>query len=237
MKQFPVIVLVVASLAFAGLSEAAPKKRTRNANRVGPYGALLVGQSRFAGDQTATEQDLLDFFANRENPTRNATVSTETEDMGFQATFGYRFNRYFAAELGLVQYGELSSRLRGEIDQDDGQGFLPVSLKYAFTVGGPMVSAIGILPLGEKAEAYARLGYMFASTQRELSARVDGQNGGQNSAKGDSQEPVFGVGLAYHVNQVYSVRLEYQKLDSVGQDDRTGTEDLSVIGLGFVVRF
>jgi hypothetical protein len=236
-KNLSVILLAVVSLAFAGLTEAAPKKRTRNANRVGPYGALLVGQSRFAGDQAGIEQELLDFFANRENATRNATVSSETEDVGFQATFGYRFNRYFAAELGLVQYGELSSTLRGEIDQGDGQGFLPANLKFAFRVGGPLISAIGILPLGEKAEAYARVGFLFATSERELSARVDGQNGGQTSAKGDSQEPVYGVGLAYHVNQVYSVRLEYQKIDSVGQDNRTGTEDLSVIGLGFVVRF
>jgi opacity protein-like surface antigen len=238
MKKLPIIVLVVTSVAFAGFAAAAtPKKRTRNANRIGPYGALLVGQSRFTGDESAAEQDLLDFFANRENATRNATVSSKSEDMGFQATFGYRFNRYFAAELGLVQFGELSSNLRGEIDQGNGQGFEPVSLKYAFRVGGPLVSAIGILPLGEKAEAYARLGYLFATSERELSARVGGLNGGQNSAKGDSQEPVYGIGLAYHINQVYSARLEYQKVDNVGQENRTGTEDLNIIGLGFVVRF
>ncbi|HLA72163.1 MAG TPA: outer membrane beta-barrel protein, partial [Steroidobacteraceae bacterium] len=94
-----------------------------------------------------------------------------------------------------------------------------------------------ILPLGEKAEIYARAGYLFASSEREISARVDGQNGGASSAKGDSQEAVFGVGFAYHINQVYSIRAEYQKIDSVGQEDRTGTEDLNIIGVGFMIRF
>jgi opacity protein-like surface antigen len=236
MKKWSVIVLVVVSLSFAGFAEAAkPRKRTRNANRVGAYGALLVAQARYSGDQSALEQELVDFFGNRAEPTRDITVSSETENIGFQATFGYRFNRYFAAELGLVQFGELSSTVRGDIDQ--GNGFIPANVKFAFNVAGPMISAVGILPFGEKAEAYARLGYLFASAEREISARVDGQNGGATSAKGDSQEPVYGIGLAYHFNQVYSMRIEYQKVDSVGQQDRTGTEDLTNIGVGFLIRF
>jgi opacity protein-like surface antigen len=236
MKKLSVIVLVVLSLTIAGLAEAAkPKKRTRNANRVGAYGALLVGQARYTGDQSGLEQELIDFFGNRNDPTRDISVSSETEDIGYQATFGFRFNRYFAAELGLVQFGELSSTVRGEIDQGD--GFIPADVKFAFNVGGPLISAVGILPLGEKAEIYARAGYLFASSEREISARVDGQNGGASSAKGDSQEPVFGLGFAYHINQVYSIRAEYQKIDSVGQEDRTGTEDLNIIGVGFMIRF
>ncbi|HLA73533.1 MAG TPA: hypothetical protein VK624_18655, partial [Steroidobacteraceae bacterium] len=189
MKKLSVIVLVVLSLTIAGLAEAAkPKKRTRNANRVGAYGALLVGQARYTGDQSGLEQELIDFFGNRNDPTRDISVSSETEDIGYQATFGFRFNRYFAAELGLVQFGELSSTVRGEIDQGD--GFIPANVKFAFNVGGPLISAVGILPLGEKAEIYARAGYLFASSEREISARVDGQNGGASSAKGDSQEAV-----------------------------------------------
>ena len=63
MKKFPVILLSVVSLALAGYAEAAkPKKRTRNANRIGPYGAILIGQARFAGDQSANEQAVFDFL-------------------------------------------------------------------------------------------------------------------------------------------------------------------------------
>jgi opacity protein-like surface antigen len=236
MKKFSVIVLVVVSLTFASFAEAAkPRKKTRNANRVGAYGALLIGQAHYTGDQSGLEQELVDFFSNRDDPTRNISVSSKEKDIGYQATFGFRFNRYFAAELGLVQFGELSSTVRGEIDQ--GGGFIPANVKFSFNVGGPVLSAIGILPLGEKAEVYARLGYLFASSERAIAARVDGQNAGTSSAKGDSQEPVYGVGFAYHVNQVYSIRLEYQKIDSVGQQNRTGTEDVNVIGVGFVIRF
>jgi hypothetical protein len=168
-------------------------------------------------------------------PTQNLRSDTEDSDLGYQATFGYRFNRYFAAELGLAQYGELKSTARADIDV--GQGFVPASLTLAFTAVGPIVSAVGILPISEKFEAYARLGYLFTSSERQLSSRVDGQPGSFNSAKGDSQNPVYGLGFAWHFNQVYSVRAEFQKLDNLGQENRTGEEDINVAALGLIVRF
>jgi hypothetical protein len=235
-KKLSVILLVVASFVFAGFAEAAtPKKRTRNANRVGAYGGALFGQSSFPGDQSDNEAGLIDRIVQAGYPTQNLRASTEDSDLGYQATFGYRFNRYFAAELGLAQFGELKSTARADIDI--GQGFVPASLTLAFRAGGPIVSAVGILPIGEKFEAYARLGYLFTSSERELSSRVDGQPGSFGSAKGDSQNPVYGLGLAWHINQVYSIRAEFQKLDNLGQENRTGEEDISVAALGLIVRF
>jgi hypothetical protein len=236
MKKLSVILLVVISFAFAGFAEAAkPKKRTRNANRVGAYGGVLVGQSNFSGDQGLNEESLRDILNTAGAPIQNLSSSTEDSDIGYQATFGYRFNRYFAAELGLAQFGSLSSTARAEMDF--GAGFVPASVKLNFSAGGPIVSAIGILPIGEKFEVYARLGYLFCSSERELSSRVDGQSGSFGNAKGDSQNPVYGVGFAWNLNQVYSIRGEFQKLDELGQENRTGAEDLTVIGIGLVVRF
>ena len=36
---------------------------------------------------------------------------------------------------------------------------------------------------------------------------------------------------------IESIRGEYQQLDQLGQENRTGAEDVSVIGIGLVVRF
>ena len=236
MKKVTVVLLVAISVAFAGFAEAAkPKKRTRNANRVGPYGVGFVGQSNYTSDQSQNEQDLLDTLINTGNPTQNLSASTEDTDIGYNATFGYRFNRYFAAELGLAQFGSVESTAKGDLDF--GGGFVPTSLKLSFSAGGPMMSVVGFLPLNDKFELFARVGYLFTSSERELTSNVDGESGGFGSAKGDSQDLVLGVGAAFNFNQVYSVRFEYQQLDELGQDDRTGLEDLNVIGLGVVVRF
>jgi OmpA-OmpF porin, OOP family len=236
MKKVSVIIVAALGLMLAGYAEAAkPKKRTRNQNRVGPYGGLLVGNATYSVDAEEEEADLVQFFNGSGAPTRNVTTSTEDSDIGYTAAFGYRFSRYVAAELGLAQYGETSSMVRGEIDQ--GGGFVPASVKFSFAVGGPVFSLIGILPLGDKFEIYGRAGMLFASAERELAARVDGQNAGQGSAKGDSTEIVYGAGLAYNINQVYSLRLEHQRLSDVGQQDRSGTEDVDYTALGFLVRF
>jgi len=236
MKKITVVLLVVLGVAFAGFSQAAtPKKRTRNANRIGPYAGALIGYSQYSGNQDENEQNLIDILVNTGNPYENLSSSTEDNDLGYQALFGYRFHRFFGAELALAQFGELKSTAKA--DMDFGDGFVPTSVSLTFRAGGPMLSAIGILPIGEKFEFYGRLGYLFASSERELTSRVDGQSGGFGSAKGDSQIPVYGIGFSWHINQVYSIRGEYQQLDQLGQENRTGAEDLTVMGLGLVVRF
>jgi OOP family OmpA-OmpF porin len=238
MKKITVILLVVLSLGFTAFTEAAtPKKRTRNANRIGPYAGAMIGYSEFSGNQDENEQNLIDILVNTGNPFTEMTSSTQDTDIGYQALFGYRFHRFFGAELGLAQFGELKSTAKTEMDFGDGRGFVPSSVSLTFTAGGPMLSAIGILPLGEKFELFGRLGYLFTSSERSLTSRVDGQSGGFGAAKGDSQNPVYGIGFAYHINQVYSIRGEYQQLDQLGQENRTGAEDVSVMGVGLVIRF
>lgn len=235
MKNVSVVLLAAFSIAFAALADAAPKKRTRNANRVGPYGMGFFGQSNWTSDQSQNEADLVDTLEETEADIQNLSTSSEDTDMGYNLTFGYRFNRYFAAELGLAQFGGVESVARADMDFD-GEGFVPVSLKLSFSAGGPMISALGILPINDQFEFFGRVGYLFTSSKRELTSRVDGQRGGFGSARGDSQDMVLGVGAAWHFNQVYSARLEYQKLE-VGEDNVSGVEELNVIGVGVVVRF
>jgi OmpA-like transmembrane domain len=236
MKKITIILFAVIGVGFAGFTEAAtPKKRTRNMNRIGPYAGAIVGYSDYSGDQAANEQNLIDILENTGNPIENLSSSTENTDLGYQALFGYRFHRFFSAELGLAQFGEIKSTAKA--DMDFGQGFVPASVSLAFSAGGPMISAIGMLPIGEKIELFGRVGYLFTSSERELTSRVDGESGTFGSAKGDSQDVVYGIGFAWNINQVYAIRVEFQQLDQLGQENRTGAEDLTVIGAGLVIRF
>jgi opacity protein-like surface antigen len=236
MKKISVILLVVLGVALAGFAEAAkPKKRTRNANRIGPYGGALVGYSMYSGETDDLEAALRQTLINSGAAIQNLSSSTEDTDIGYQAMFGYRFHRFFSAELSLAQFGSLSSTAKA--DMDFGDGFVPTSVKLSFTAGGPMISAIGILPIGDKFEFFGRLGYLFTSSEREFTSRIDGESGSFGSSKGDSQDPVYGVGFAWHINQVYSIRGEFQKLDSLGEATRSGEEDVTVAGIGLTVRF
>jgi hypothetical protein len=237
MKKLTVVLLAAFSVGFAGFAEAAPKKRTRNANRIGPYAGGIIGYSDYSGDQTANEQELMDILINTGNPFTEMTAETENTDIGYQALFGYRFHRFFAAELGLVQLGDLKSKVRTEMDFEGAGEFLPTTLALTFTAGGPMISGLAILPIGDKVELFGRVGYLFTSADRELSSNVDGESGVFGSAKGDSQNVVYGLGFAWNINQVYAIRVEYQQLDDLGQESRTGAEDLTVLGAGVIIRF
>lgn len=234
MKKISIIVLVIVGLMFAAYAEAAkPKRRTRNANRIGPYAGILIGQDHWTSDQSEVEAELLSTFVGL--PTQNQTIDTKDTDIGYQASFGYRFSRYAAAELALIQYGNLSSQMRADVD--GGAGFVPVSIKLNFSVGGPLISGVGILPLGEHFEVYGRGGVLFASSEREITSRIDGDPNAFGSAKGDSTELVLGLGFAWHINQMYSVRGEFQRIDELGDEGASGVEDLSTAALGFIVRF
>src|SRR4051794_38795733 len=239
MKKILVIVLVVLGVAFAGASEAAAQKkhRTRNQNRIGPYVTAFVGMTKFTDDQSAAEAQIEDIFNSSSATVTNLKVGTDNTDIGYQANFGYRFHRFIAGELGLAQFGELASRGTADMDFGNGNGPVPVSLKYSFKVGGPIFSVLGILPFSDQFEAYVRVGYLFASTNRELSSNVDGQSSVGQSARGDSQHPVYGVGFGWNINPMYSVRAEYQSLSDVGQKSRNGTENFNTASLGIVVRF
>jgi OmpA-OmpF porin, OOP family len=237
MKKLSIIVLLISSIAFAAYAEAAtPKKRTRNANRIGPYGGALIGYSDYTDDQTPNEQTLEAILRDRGVPIEGElSSSSENTDLGYQVMFGYRFHRYIAAELGLAQFGGVESSASGNLDF--GNGFVPTTVKFTFTAGGPVLSAIGILPVHEKFELFARLGFLFASADNKFSARIGGENAGSGSFKGDSQNPVYGLGFAWNINQVYSIRGEYQKIDALGEENSTGEQDLTVMGLGLIIRF
>ncbi len=114
------------------------------------------GTARGPAIQSEAEAFVIGQFESNEVPAEDVTVSTKENDLGYNFTFGYRFTRYLAAELGLAQFGSVESS--GRADVDTGQGVVPVSIKVAFSAGGPMVSAIGILPLNDKFEFYGRLG-------------------------------------------------------------------------------
>ena len=177
-----------------------------------------------------------DILTANDLPFENLVAATDDTDLGYQVGIGYRFTRYFAAEMAFTQFGELITSASADVDypQDD-VGFEPSELELTFDTGGPVFSAVGILPINERFEAYARVGFIFASFKRSFVSRVNGQTLG-GSARSDSQKPVYGAGLTWNINKVYSLRAEYEVINDIG-DTGVGTEDLRVMGVQFSMRF
>lgn len=237
MNRTAIALLAVVGVALAGYAEAAqPKKRTRNQNRIGPYAVGFLGHTSYTSDFSRDEDIAVDLMLQFEPfEVQNLRTSTDDSAVGYHAVFGYRFTRHIAAEISLVQLGKATSRANAELDF--GGGLQPSTLSFTFNAGGPMISALGILPLNDKFELFGRLGFLLADAKREARIRVGNERAYLGSAKGNSDEVIFGGGASYHFNQQYSLRLEYLKFDSLGDPQRSGTEDANQVGLGLVVRF
>jgi hypothetical protein len=234
MKTSP---LWLIALAFAGIAAAATPKKppAYNQSRVGPYAVGSVGTTSYTGDQEATEDFLLDLLT-QGSPAQNLEVSTDDSGIGYQAQFGYRFHRYIAAEIGLVQFGDLKTDASGDVDYDSVGVFESATAKFKYNASGVLMSAVGVLPLGEKVELLGRVGYMFANAERDVSIAVEGETVGSGRFNDDTGEVVYGVGVAFYINQAYALRLDYQLADKVGSSS-VGEEDLNFLALGLQVRF
>jgi opacity protein-like surface antigen len=231
MKNSPLMVFLSLSLALAGVASAASPKKppAYNQNRLGPYAVGMVGMTNYTSDQSFTEDILLSFMT-QGSPSQNLEASTDDSDIGFHAQFGYRFHRFFAAEFGLLQFGDLTTKGSGNVDFDGVGNFQSTTGTFRFHPNGFLISALGVLPLGEKFEAFGRLGYLFTNAEREASIKVEGDTVLAGSFTDDSQELVYGIGLGFNFNQVYSVRAEYQFTD-------VSDEELNFLSLGLQVRF
>jgi OmpA-like transmembrane domain len=236
MKKIPVIVLVVLGLACAGVAAAAPKKQ-RKQNRVGPYAAVHVGMTEYTSDHGANEQAMFAILTLNDIPYQNAVTDTDESDFSYQLDFGFRFTRYFAAEFALTDYGSLVTTSQADLMFPNSGGFVPANNKLTFKLTGPLFSAIGILPINNNFELYGRLGFLFASTTREFTSTVEGNNAVSGSSHSDAQRPVIGLGVSMNFGQVYSVRAEFQRLTNVGESVRLPSEDIDVLHIGMVMRF
>src|SRR5688572_1041198 len=162
MKKIAVMAFVFLALMFAGLTEAANPKRPpkTNQNRIGPYATGNVGMTSYSSNEALTEFLVQDFMT-LGNPAQNLQAGTDDGDVGFNASFGYRFHRFFAFEVGLQQYGDLVTSASGDVDYPELQGgFVPATAELTFSVNGILMSAVGVLPIKDKIELFGRVGYL-----------------------------------------------------------------------------
>jgi opacity protein-like surface antigen len=235
MKNAAVIVFTLVCVVTASLADAAPKKRRQN--RQGPYVALHVGMTRYAS-ASPDEQRLADIIDDPSIPAENVVIGSDTSDVGYALAFGYRINRWAAVEVGLAQWGKLTSTATANLDlPGDNQGFLPAKVQFGFKVGGAVFTGKGIWPINDYFELYGRVGILFASTTRDYLQQIGTGNTISGSIKGNSQNLVLGAGAHYNINAMYTMTFDYERINGVGDSTLTGTEDFSQLSLGLIVRF
>jgi OOP family OmpA-OmpF porin len=127
---------------------------------------------------------------------------TTSEDTGLKAFLGWRFHRYLAAELSYVDYGEAKSTAATA-----GGGAIASS-----KVKSAGLSALGILPLGERLSVFGRLG------MAEVKARTQIEGALAAVEDDDETELIVGIGGLFNLTRQWGVRLEYERLNDTKID-------------------
>jgi OmpA-OmpF porin, OOP family len=219
--------VAVAGLLFAAAAHAKPPKS-------GFYVGGTTGQSKFDDDLGGMDSILFDAFRSVGLSITGVNSDLDDSDNNFSVFGGYRFFPYLAAEFGYVDLGELAYSADFVVLRPGAP--LPGAVKITFGSKGPVASALGIWPVNDSWDLYARAGLFVSDT--ELSVKVNALGVSETVTESKTAvDPMIGLGTAVHLGKHFSLRAEYQRFGSVGDEDSTGEMHVDLVNVGFLVQF
>jgi OOP family OmpA-OmpF porin len=217
--------VAVAGLLFAVAAHAKPPKS-------GFYLGATAGQSKYSEDLGGVDGSLFTAFSNVGLTVRSVTSEVDDTDTNFAVFGGYRFFPYLAAEFGYVDLGELSYNADVVLLGTS----VPGSVDVTFASKGPLGSALGIWPINDSWDVYARAGIYISDTKLKATVSLLNVTDSETESKA-SVDSMIGLGTAVHLGNHFSLRLEYQRFGAVGDEDTTGETNIDLVNAGFLVRF
>jgi hypothetical protein len=167
-----------------------------------------AGQSNFRGDYASQVNDA---YAGTGYTVVAASV-TDDKDTAWKAYAGWRFHAYGAIEAAWLDFGE--ARAHYEIGVP-AQGVATRDARYRLS--GAEISALGIVPIGDRATLYAKAGALFSRFKYDESG-VDpfGAPASFSHSSRDTQL-LWGLGGSFEIVDSLSVRVEWQRAEDVGE--------------------
>ena len=159
----------------------------------------------------------------------DASSTLDDSDTGFGIGGGYQLNDHFAVEFGYVDLGSIDYRAAGTVT--DGVDQFAAEAVLGSSADGPVMSVLGILPIGERFSVYGRAGLALMTAKGTAQITVDGQSdrASQSSQKSD---PMFGVGIEYDLTRHFAVRLSWDRYLDVATENVVGDTDADLFSLG-----
>ena len=139
---------------------------------------------------------------------------------------GYHVNDWLALEGGYIDVGK--SRYRASYDGG--------SAEAKWKAGGVDLAALGILPVNDTFSVFGKLGVIDAKVKTNWSA-----SGAPASLSGGHEEtraePLYGIGGMMKLTDNASLRVEYERINNLGDSAKTGKADADLVSLGLQYRF
>ncbi len=169
-------------------------------------------------------------------PIVNAASSTfsvdDDSDTAFKIFGGWRFNRYFAAEVGIVDFGTFSATRSVT-------GGTPGSAHSEISVAGVYVDAVAIAPVLDYFDFFAKVGAIATGVSAKRSTTGSVSIGGTSSSSDDTASGTglhAAVGVNFRITSRVWGRMEYERAFGVG-DKVLGEGDVSAFTIGASYRF
>jgi OOP family OmpA-OmpF porin len=225
---------ILALATFAALCAAQPTL----AGDSGFYVGADIGTMSVDVDKGGLDSLFEDLLAS-EGLFFDGSSDVDDSDTTYGLTVGYRFMPYLAVEGQYLDLGEASYSARGDLS--DFETFLATAdIDATIDSSGFALSVLGILPIQDVWEVYARLGMYFGDTDADFSVTLDDGVESVTESMGDSeseQEFFYGIGGGYTFNETWNVRIEYTIFQDIGDEDLTGESDLDRFVIGLNYRF
>jgi opacity protein-like surface antigen len=98
------------------------------------------------------------------------------------------------------------------------------------------MSALGILPLSYRWEVYARGGVLISNSTLNVFL-TDGVQSDKARRTQSGFDLLAGAGISFSIAEIYSVRLEYQRVFDAGDDATLDAADVDMATLNVTVSF
>jgi len=149
----------------------------------------------------------------------------DASDNAFGVHGGYRFSRYFAIE---ASYADLGSYDFSEACPSDFCAPEQYPIFHEVSSQRLELALLGILPLGERMEAFAKVG--VARTEFDLLTRNQLVSSSDSTR---SSDPIYGIGLRLNFDAPWSLRLQWERTPDINASGA----DLNAAWLGAEYRF
>jgi len=215
------IALLCLNLGLAAAAQAAEP---------GWYLVGFGGQSSATGvSQSQVDDNVAAIFGSVGLDLLDVESTLDDSDTGFGLSGGYQLNDHFAVEFGYVDLGSFTYRGTGTVT--DGVEQAPIEARLGSSADGPVVSVLGILPIGERFSVYGRAGLSFMNAKGTARLTVDGIS---DSASQSSQNSdlMFGAGAEYAISRHFAIRLAWDRYVDVATENVLGDTDADLFSLG-----
>jgi opacity protein-like surface antigen len=150
----------------------------------------------------------------------------DDESGAFGALVGFRFNRFAAIETSYLDLGTLEAT---EILNLFPTGQTTYRKELHST--GATISALGQWPITDRWSLYARAGALFARMKLKSSF-----SDFSDDISFGSQNFIWGAGTQFDWGTHWSLRLDFQRFDNVGEVMEGGRADIDTLTLGVLFR-